>query len=414
MKPQHIAIRACCAAFLALTLVFGSLPRQATASPSGAAAPDLRVVYTQHENVFLLDTASGRTLQLTTRGGQGDVDYPGYAWSPDGRYLLLVRDNRTTLAKDVLLLDRTGTVLRTLASTATSSVFQPSWAADSDIVAYVATTTQAAAGPPGVIDHLWSVDPSGRRAPLWSFVEAMGCGGGTSDPSAQLHWRETGFGGVAMTFSWRTAQHLAVYTPTLCAGTVDVTDTRTGQTGQLGRHPSQWGEGVLAPNGTVVAAVIGGGQDRTVVLAAPRAGALGREVAAGELPAWSPDGRVLYFVRRTPGPLLHLRDSLGNETDSQTYTTEVWQSRADGTRPRRIASFDAFGAGPLHVAPDGRSLVFARVDNSWTLWRHRLAGNIVTDALVARYGPRVAVVRLSLDGTLRTLVADAGQPALQP
>jgi hypothetical protein len=146
----------------------------------------------------------------------------------------------------------------------------------------------------------------------------------------------------------------------------------------------------------------------------PTPGALGRAIAPGELPAWSRDGRVLYFVRRTPGPLLHMRDRLGNEADSQTYTTAVWQGRADGSSLRQIAAFDAFGTGPLHLAPDGRSLVFARVDNSWALWRHRLAGDVVTPALLARYGPRVAVVRLSLDGTLHTLVADAGQPAVQP
>jgi hypothetical protein len=400
---------------LALALVFGSLPRHATASPPGAAAPavGLRIVYTQHGNVFLLDTASGRTRPLTTQGGQGDFGYPTYAWSPDGRYLLLVRGHRTTLATDLLLLDRTGTVLRTLVSPTSTAVFQPSWAADADLVAYVATATPAATGL-GDIDHLWSVDPHGRRAPLWSFLEAVGCGGGTPDPSAQLHWRETGSGGVAMTFSWRTAQHLAVYTPTLCAGSVDMTDTQTGRTGQLGQHPSAWHEGVLAPNGAVVAAMVNWGQAPTVVLAAPRLGALGSAVAPGEMPAWSRDGRVLYFVRRTPGPLLHLRDSVGNAFDSQTYTTAVWQSRADGSGLRRIAAFDAFGTGPLQLAPDGRSLVFARVDNSWALWRHRLAGDVVTGALLARYGPRVAVVRLSLDGTLRTLVEDAGQPAVQP
>ena len=99
---------------------------------------------------------------------------------------------------------------------------------------------------------------------------------------------------------------------------------------------------------------------------------------------------------------------------AQTYTTAIWRCNADGSGVRRIAAIDAFGTGPLQLAPDGRSLIFARVDNSWALWRHRLAGDVVTPALQARYGPRVAVVRLSLDGTLRTLVADAGQPAVQP
>jgi hypothetical protein len=242
----------------------------------------------------------------------------------------------------------------------------------------------------------------------------MGCGGGTSDPSEQLLWLETGYGSVAMTFSWRTARHLAVYTPTLCRGSVDVTDTRTGQTGQLGQHPWQWHEGVLAPSGSIVAAMITAGQTRTVVLAPPRPGALGHAIALGELPVWSRDGRVLYFVRRTPGPLLRLRDSLGNAVDSQTYTTAIWQCQADGSDLRQIAAFDAFGTGPLRLAPDGRSLVFARVDNSWELWRHRLTGDVITQALLARYGPQVAVVRLGVDGALSTLVADAGQPAVQP
>ena len=51
------------------------------------------------------------------------------------------------------------------------------------------------------------------------------------------------------------------------------------------------------------------------------------------VPAWSRDGRTLYFVRRTPGPLLSLRDSLGNAIASQTYTTAIWQARADGSGP---------------------------------------------------------------------------------
>ena len=99
---------------------------------------------------------------------------------------------------------------------------------------------------------------------------------------------------------------------------------------------------------------------------------------------------------------------------AQTYTTAISRCNADGSGVRRIAASDAFGTGPLQLAPDGRSLIFARVDNSWALWRHLLSGDRITDAVRARYGPRVSVVRLGLDGTLRTLVADAHQPAVQP
>src|SRR5207237_8394081 len=99
---------------------------------------------------------------------------------------------------------------------------------------------------------------------------------------------------------------------------------------------------------------------------------------------------------------------------SQTYPSAVWRCNANGSGLRRLATLDAFGLGPLQLTPDGRALVFARVDNSWALWRHRLAGDRVTPALVARYGPRVAVVRLGLNGAVATLVADAHLPAVQP
>lgn len=392
---------------LALTLTV------AGASARAATAPGLRVVYTQHDNVYLLDTASGQTRQLTTRGGHGDIIYPWYAWSPDGRYLLLVRGHQSTPATDLLLLDRTGTVLRTLASPSTPAVVRPAWAADADRLSYVASATPAASVP-GTIDHLVSLDPQGHRAPLWSFGEPAGCGGGTSDPSEQLEWGETGFGSLAMTFSWLTARHLAVYTNSLCAGSVDVTDTRAGVTRPLGQHPQAWHEGLLAPTGAMVAAVLATGQERTLVLAAPHAGALGRPVAPGELPLWARDGRTLYFVRRAPGPVLHMRDSVGDVADAQTYTTAIWRCAADGAHLRRIAAFDAFGTGPLQLAPDGRALIFAKVDNSWALWRHRLAGDRVTEALRTRYGPRVTLVRLDLNGPLHTLVSDAHQPAVQP
>ena len=161
----------------------------------------------------------------------------------------------------------------------------------------MASATPAAAIP-GTINRLQSVDPRGRRAPLWSFGEHTGCGGGTSDPSEQLEWEETGFGSLALTFTWFAKHHLAVYTNSLCVGSVLVTDTRTGRTGPLGRHPHAWHEGVLSPDGTVVAAMITSPPERTIVL--------------------------------------HMRDSFGNATDSQTYTTTIWRSRADGSGLQRI------------------------------------------------------------------------------
>ncbi len=375
-------------------------------------ARPLRIVFLRHDNVYLLDTATGTSRALTTRGGHGDIYYPWYEWSPDGRYLLLVRGHQSSTVQDLLLLNADGAVLRTLASTQVTSIFAPHWATDANLIAYVASATPSATVP-GNVDHLARLDVQGRRSPLWSFGEPAGCGGGTSDPSEMLQWTQTGFGSLAMTFYWSTTRHLAVYTNSLCAGSVDVTDTRSGVTRPLGLHPTLWHEAVVSPSGVIAATTVSA-NSRTIMLTTVQPGAPVHAVGPGELPRWSRDGRFLYLIRRTPGAVLHMVDEFGNPVDSKTYTTSIWRCNADGSGLVRLASFDAFGAGPLHLTPDGRALVFARVDNSTNLWKHRMAGNRITADLFARYGPHVSVARLGLDGSLTMLIGDAGMPAVQP
>ena len=280
-----------------------------------------------------------------------------------------MRGRQSATGTDVLLLNQDGTVLRTLASSTTATSFQPLWAADADLIAYVSSSTPSAWAA-GSVDRLQSLDIQGHRSTLWSFGEPGGCGGGTSDSSQQLEWGETGFGELAITFYWSVGRHLAVYTTSLCAGAVDVAETRTGATRQLGAHPEWWHEAAVSPAG-----VVAQGRARRIVLTGPTPGAAIQTMGAGELSLWSHDGHTLYLARRTPGTVLYMHDALGNAVESQTYSTAVWRCNADGSGMRHLASFDAFGTGPLAMTPDGRASVFARVDNSWALWRHRQAGD---------------------------------------
>src|SRR5205807_572020 len=131
-----------------------------------------------------------------------------------------------------------------------------------------------------------------------------------------------------------------------------------------------WQEPALAPNGTL--AVVdrsyqAGSLQFVVVLANPRTGTMVRTVGPGELPAWSHDGKTLFYVRRITGKLLHMFDSVTNPISSQTYTSEIWRTDSEGKNGVRLLRQDAFGLGPLQVMPDNHILIFSHVDNAWNL-----------------------------------------------
>src|SRR4030088_482094 len=100
---------------LAVVLVSGSdalaARRQVAAQPAGP-----RIAITQNHNVFLVNLNGGGRNTVTTRGtsptAQNSIAYQ-YAWSPDGKYLLLVK-MQSHLPTSLLLLDSGGKVLRTL------------------------------------------------------------------------------------------------------------------------------------------------------------------------------------------------------------------------------------------------------------------------------------------------------------
>ena len=98
----------------------------------------------------------------------------------------------------------------------------------------------------------------------------------------------------------------------------------------------------------------------------------------------------------------------------ETYTTAIWRANADGSHLLRVTSQDAFGFGHLQMTPDGRFLIYSRVDNPWNLWQHRLAGNRYTNTLLQLYGPRVSIQRLAVGGQPVTIASGAGSPVVRP
>lgn len=170
------------------------------------------------------------------------------------------------------------------------------------------------------------------------------------------------------------------------------------------------GSYALSPDGSALAAVYGGQlllvdtatRKRATVSGAFQSGAL-----MGECPVWSPDSRVVYFVKRS---------GAGEET-------AVWRVARDGSGEQRMSD----GACPS-VSPDGR--VVAAVDTDGSLWVRTSGGRFQRvsvsggrAASVAAANERLYVGVVAADGStwLVTMRPDgagsrilAGGPAQAP
>lgn len=395
-------------------LCFSAPSHAAPTMQRNAQSSVQQFAFSQNNNVYLMHATGGERQTVTTRGTVyrtvGGIVYPWYSWSPDGRYLLLVKWRTTGSTGILFLLNQQETVLRTLATVPAPADFWPTWAIDADQIAFVAAqrTDQAYGGFRNIVDRM---DIGGHRTHLFNYKSHEGCGGGTGDPAEALYWGETGFGGNRLTMTWSMAQGVAAYTAS-CAGGVNLTDLRTLRT----RNFRSWQEPALSTRGALAVAGASFSPDRpsapSIMIVNPRSGGLVHGVAAGELPAWSPNGKFLYFVHRTPGPILQASDAYRNHRELHIIRSKVDRARADGTHITELYSTDAFGLGTLNVTRDGASLIFSRVDNDWALWRHR-QGNVLP-ATLGRYAPQVRILRLSIGRGESILAMNAGSPVVQP
>jgi hypothetical protein len=389
---------------------------------AAAGASSALIAYKQAFNVHLMDGAGHRLGVVTTRGtadyttGPSAVTYPWFAWSPDGRYLLLVRENGDGPSWDMLLLDPQGNVLRTLATGSREAPFYPSWALDADQIAYVSDMPPSAGTVP--VD---GIDVHGRTRALWRFQPLLGCGGGGWGPAESLRMREQGYG-FAPTLQWSVRQGLAVFSNS-CLGRVVGLDARTGRLlWPSSPTASQSGEAALAPTGRL--ALVRPCQEsqapaaQCLVLANARTGATQRVVAPqADLPSWSPDGQTLYFVQHSG---TYVSGAMAGMRPPRPRIL-VMRARADGSHTQRLMGEDAYATGPLHPTAEGRALIFSRIPDDRTWWQKlaALPGGIAeganwSDPTLQPFIPRTSIQRLDLrTGDVMTLVGDAGQPAIQ-
>ena len=291
------------------------LPIMASGPIDPAPSPDGRsVVMASRGWLWQLDLATGRAQRITSSGG---VDSRP-AWSRDGKLLAFVRDDSRTTA--VVVRDMTTGVERELER---GLALDPVFTADGASVVY------ANVQPGGDLD-LWRMELStGTRTRLTTDVGL--------ELRPQLHPDGTRL----------------VYTSKTRAGGDQIRlrslDGNAESTLLVGNLLSQM-RGSLSPNGAELAynwPNTGGWELRLVSIDRPAATTLLVAKPRGRplTPAWSPDGRWIYFSQADAQQQLHLFRVNRNGGDAQEVAIGSW----DYGVPTGRLSLSSNGPTRLHI-----------------------------------------------------------------
>jgi len=161
-------ILASCLLLLSVPLVPATSVHAASAPPIPTSYAAVRVVFTGKDgNVHMMDANGNNRSQLTSLASNGSgVSYPWYEWSPDHKYILLVRSH-INASSDLLLFNQNGNLLSTLATGIPLGypAFYPTWAIDDDVILYVAAKQVSATNSCNVTLFVSRVNVQGIKTP---------------------------------------------------------------------------------------------------------------------------------------------------------------------------------------------------------------------------------------------------------
>jgi TolB protein len=249
-------------------------------------APDGSISYDAYSGLTLVDPVSGRTRQLS-RAVQSEA---GFAWSPDGRRLVLQRGS------GLVIVTRGGKLLRRL--TRDPNDERPAWSPDGHTIAFersiediflVASDGTHLRRLGTGVEPAWS--PDGRQV---VFSDCPACPGDVQDElmlvnvdgSGRRQLTETA-GCSSRDAAWAPGSQIAVS----CNGSLTLVDPATGMRTALGISGDQasW-----SPSGAILIAIEAGGLKLVdVTRHSERALELVPPPGSDDGPAWAPDGRSL-------------------------------------------------------------------------------------------------------------------------
>jgi hypothetical protein len=395
----------------ALVVAICTLPVHGKAT-AATALPPILVAFTQSSNVFFINLKTGARTVVTTKGrdnGKG-ASYPWYGWSPDGKYLALLRINNGADAKvpqNLIILDRSGTVLQTLVGGAGD--FYPGWAVDADQVAYIADAGY---------DHghayfdVEAADVKGHTTRLWRSSNAQFCGigEGAADPADGMYLREST---LDRSLRWSLHAGNAVYASP-CAPGMQMITLHTGKSSVLGASQG-WHSPALSRAEKLALVVQSSGTSSvpTIQLVQATSGTVLTSVGPGETPSWSVDGKAIYYQQRVAKSVVAIGTGTAAIT-STVYLVSICQAPADGSRHSVIATVNAHFLGGLSQVPGSTSVIFSAVGNDTKQASPLKPGESLDAHLHKPNQPHVDIDQVDASGHVSVVVRNAGLPAVQP
>lgn len=424
------------AALLCLAILLPALPPLSViASPQSDQLVSSRVqdvadpliAFRKGGNVWLMNADGSDQRQLTTDGKQSSLDnlaefpyavYQWHSWSPDGSYLLMVRDTYLSeggnaSSRDFFLYDVVADTVTLLTSGLEPNPFQPAWALDTNQIAYISEEGDIYGDhqPLDVTSTIDRIDLTGEILGSMSIANRRTIPPEIlyfQNPSLELWYQEylRGFYVALPAIQWSTNNDTALFFTG--AGSVVELIWSTGVSQVLGP-----GDPELAKDGSITGRVSSLPNGATTDASRP-AGDL-----FGPLVGWSPDrSRYVFSTAETVRDQQRLTPADGSvEWDRNLIDRHVvlWSANADGSDLQRLYEVEAFGLGVPSVAPDSSFVVFSEIENPTELWDNRLPGDLYNREVQETYAPHIRVMKVDLaTGGVTELAEDAGRPAVQP
>jgi Tol biopolymer transport system component len=369
-------------------------------------------------NVYISGIGQGAGMALTSDAGGTQIQTPPFfkfdhvygqfRWSPDGTKLLY-----TDLSNGTLWLVISGQKPLRIASGIPQ--YPGAWSPDGSEIAYAVETKQPQGT--GFVRQVQAVPvtPTGIGGPrvAGSFVEVVGCGGGTADPGQFMYSVETGFGGNELTMDW--IQQGFVYS-TACSG---VGLALASSNGQVIWNIGDVGRAVISSDHSRIVAIQGIDRNQNKLVTVDLSNGTVTPISSEANPdhaVWSADGQSIVYSTQAPQPATDatfpdVEKVFGiNNFAAVNNLASLWQIPVGGGQSVQLFQSLGYAIGLISPAPDKSVIAFSFINSAAQMVQQLNNRSPLNQAIT--FAPRPRVYSLVLNtNTPPVLLSIGGKPS---